>query len=137
MAVFGVKVQLQSSKGQSGFFLTKKEQFAVYFMTFFYCPIYISSPLSTSSRYSLTEKPLRSDLQIQTDISTAYDKGIDGSHIALSRRWVTGSLFDALWREKNSVFQNRFNVQWLTIDWKMDTWIFSFKYFVTVLQLPI
>lgn len=106
-------------------------------MTFFYCPIYISSPSSTSSRYSLTEKPLRSDLQIQTDISTAYDKGIDGSHIALSRRWVTGSLFDALWREKNSVFQNRFNVQWLTIDWKMDTWIFSFKYFVTVLQLPI
>lgn len=55
-------------------------------MTFFYCPIYISSPLSTSSRYSLTEKPLRSDLQIQTDISTAYDKGIDGSHIALSGR---------------------------------------------------
>lgn len=86
MAVFGVKVQLQSSKGQWVFFLTKKEQFAVYFMTFFYCPIYISSPLSTSSRYSLTEKPLRSDLQIQTDISTAYDKGIDGSHIALSRR---------------------------------------------------
>lgn len=94
MAVFGVKVQLQSSKGQ--FFFTKEGTICCLFYDIFIVLFIFPPELSTSSRYSLTEKPLRSDLQIQTDISTEYDKEIDGSHIALSRRLVTGSLFDAL-----------------------------------------